>query len=73
MTMARLISEAKFNQLQSIVHQLQALTDENTEAGQLVDELDRILMDSDIEQAYSDLAVEEGKHKLKPLTRAYIV
>lgn len=71
--MARLISEKMFNQLQSIVHQLQALTDENTEAGQLVDELDRILMDSDIEQAYSDLAIEQGNHKLKTITGAYIV
>jgi hypothetical protein len=59
MTMARLISEAKFNQLQSIVHQLQALTDENTEAGQLVDELDRILMDSDIELMSQDFLAEE--------------
>ncbi|WP_313654167.1 hypothetical protein [Planktothrix agardhii] len=57
--MARLISEAKFNQLQSIVHQLQALTDENTEAGQLVDELDRILMDSDIELMSQDFLAEE--------------
>jgi hypothetical protein len=59
MTMARLISEAKFNQLQSIVHQLQALTDENTEAGPLVDELDRILMDSDIELMSQDFLAEE--------------
>lgn len=50
--MARLIPESKFNRLQEITHQLQALTDENTEAGQLIDELDRILLDSDIEQAY---------------------
>lgn len=64
--MARLISEAKFNQLQSIVYRLQALTDENdenTEAGQLIDELDRILLDSDIEQAYQELTVESPKTK----------
>lgn len=71
--MARLISEKMFNRLQSIVHQLQALTDEQSEVGQLVDELDRILMDSDIEQAYSDLAIEQGNHKLKTITGAYIV
>lgn len=47
--MARLISEKQFNQLQSIIHRLQSLTDEQSEAGQLVDELDRILLDSDIE------------------------
>lgn len=71
--MARLISEKQFNRLQAIVHQLQALTDENTEAGQLVDQLDRILLDSDIEQTYSDLAIEQGNHKLKTITGAYIV
>ena len=71
--MARLLSEKQFNQLQSIVHQLQALTDEQSEVGQLVDELDRILLDSDIEQTYSDVAIEKGTHKLKPITGAYIV
>lgn len=71
--MARLISEKMFNRLQEITHQLQALTDENTEAGQLVDELDRILLDSDIEQAYSDLTIEQGNHRLKPTAGAYIV
>ena len=71
--MARLISEKQFNRLQAIVHQLQALTDENTEAGQLVDQLDRILLDSDIEQTYSDLTIEKGNHKLKPTAGAYIV
>lgn len=57
--MARLIPESKFNRLQAITHQLQALTDEQSEAGQLVDELDRILLDSDIEQAYQELAAED--------------
>ncbi|MBE9144922.1 hypothetical protein [Planktothrix mougeotii] len=71
--MARLIPESKFNRLQEITHQLQALTDEQSEAGQLVDELDRILLDSDIEQTYSDVAIEKGTHKLKPITGAYIV
>ncbi|MFM6398780.1 hypothetical protein, partial [Planktothrix sp.] len=63
--MARLIPESKFNRLQEITHQLQALTDENTEAGQLIDELDRILLDSDIEQAYSELTAEEPSPKTK--------
>lgn len=61
--MARLISEKMFNRLQEITHQLQALTDEQSEAGHLVDELDRILLDSDIEQAYSDLTAESPKTK----------
>ncbi|MFM6398360.1 hypothetical protein [Planktothrix sp.] len=71
--MARLISEKQFNQLQSIVHQLQALTDENTEAGQLIDELDRILLDSDIEQAYQELMAEDTTPKTKIHGGAYVV
>ncbi|MFM6204047.1 hypothetical protein [Planktothrix sp.] len=71
--MARLIPESKFNRLQEITHQLQALTDENTEAGQLIDELDRILLDSDIEQAYSELTAEEPSPKTKTHGGAYIV
>lgn len=71
--MARLISEKMFNRLQAITHQLQALTDEQSEAGQLVDELDRILMDSDIEQAYSDLTAEEPTPKTKTHGAAHIV
>ena len=71
--MARLIPESKFNRLQSIVHQLQALTDEQSEIGVLVDEIDRILLDSDIEQAYSDLAAEEPSPKTKTHGGAYIV
>ncbi|MFM6194491.1 MAG: hypothetical protein ACKPEN_07800 [Planktothrix sp.] len=71
--MARLISEKQFNQLQSIVHQLQALTDENTEAGQLIDELDRILLNSDIEQAYQELMAEDTTPKTKIHGGAYVV
>ena len=48
--MARTLSEKQFNQLQAITHQLQALTDEQ-----------------------SDVAIEKGTHKLKPITGAYIV
>lgn len=70
--MARLISEKQFNRLQSIVHQLQALTDEQSEAGQLVDELDRILLDSDIEQAYQELTAEDTP-KIKTHGGAYVV
>ena len=69
--MARLISEKQFNRLQSIVHQLQALTDEQSEAGQLVDELDRILLDSDIEQAYQELTADTPRTKTHGA--AYIV
>ena len=69
--MARLISEKMFSRLQEIVHQLQTLTDEQSEVGQLVDELDRILLDSDIEQAYSDLTTESPKTKTEG--GAYIV
>jgi len=71
--MARLIPESKFNRLQEITHQLQALTDENTEAGQLVDELDRILLDSDIEQAYQELMAEDTTPKTKTHGAAHIV
>lgn len=70
--MARLISEAIFNRLQSIVHQLQSLTDEQSEAGQLVDELDRILLDSDIEQAFTELTAEQTP-TTKTKGGAYIV
>ena len=71
--MARLIPESKFNRLQAITHQLQALTDEQSEAGQLVDELDRILLDSDIEQAYQELMAEDTTPKTKIHGAAYIV
>lgn len=70
--MARLLSEKMFNRLQEITHQLQSLTDENTEAGQLVDELDRILLDSDIEQAYQELT-EDTTPKTKTHGGAYVV
>ncbi|MFM6206400.1 MAG: hypothetical protein ACKPEN_16550 [Planktothrix sp.] len=69
--MARLISEKMFNRLQAITHQLQSLTDEQSEAGQLVDELDRILLDSDIEQAYQELT--EDTPKTKTHGEAYVV
>ena len=69
--MARLIPESKFNRLQAITHQLQALTDEQSEAGQLVDELDRILLDSDIEQAFQELT--EDTPKTKTHGGAYVV
>jgi len=71
--MARLIPESKFNRLQEITHQLQALTDENTEAGQLIDELDRILLNSDIEQAYQELMAEDTTPKTKIHGGAYVV
>lgn len=70
--MARLISEKMFNRLQAITHQLQALTDEQSEVGQLVDELDRILLDSDIEQAYQELMAEDTP-KTKTHGGAYVV
>ena len=69
--MARTLSEKQFNQLQAITHQLQALTDEQSEAGQLVDELDRILLDSDIEQAYQELTADAPRTKTHGA--AYIV
>ena len=71
--MARLIPESKFNRLQSIVHQLQALTDEQSEIGVLVDEIDRILLDSDIEQAFQELMAEDTTPKTKTHGGAYIV
>ncbi|MFM6453327.1 MAG: hypothetical protein ACKPH7_16110 [Planktothrix sp.] len=71
--MARLIPESTFNRLQEITHQLQALTDENTEAGQLIDELDRILLDSDIAQASQELMAEDTTPKTKIHGGAYVV
>lgn len=71
--MSRLISEKYFNRLEAITKQLQTLTIKDSEIGLLVDELDRILLDSDIEEMYREFTREEPTPRTKTHGAAYIV
>ena len=67
------LSEDQFNQIKSIANRLQALTGKESEAGQLVEELGRILLESDTEPTYSELTTEPPSPKTKTYGGAYVI
>lgn len=56
--MAVRLSEVQFKELRSLVSQLQALTVEESEAGQIVDSAARLLEDVEVDRTYEEMASE---------------
>ncbi|MCF3578131.1 hypothetical protein [Planktothrix agardhii] len=56
--MAVRLTEKQFDHLQSLVTKLQALTDEDTEEGQTVDDIAELLQNVEIDKTYNDLVIE---------------
>jgi hypothetical protein len=67
------LSEKQFKRVQELTRYLQAITERESEAGDLLEELDGILFSDDTEPTYSELTPEPPSPKTKTHGGAYIV
>lgn len=67
------LSENQFKRVQELTRCLQAITERESEAGDLLEELDGILFGDDNESTYSDSTPEPPSPKTKTHGGAYVI